>query len=128
MLFTKVKRRYVFVLWNWALFLFIILLLYPIGYGIFRLAIVILGFFLWLGAIFLFWNRKVIRLCCICLASIVSGITILPGYEVKGSTLREAYVQELNYYEGTKYVWGGENKFGIDCSGLVRRGLINASY
>jgi cell wall-associated NlpC family hydrolase len=30
-------------------------------------------------------------------------------------------------YEGTRYVWGGENRLGIDCSGLVRKGLINAN-
>jgi cell wall-associated NlpC family hydrolase len=33
----------------------------------------------------------------------------------------------LRGYEGTRYVWGGENRLGIDCSGLVRKALVNAN-
>jgi len=40
--------------------------------------------------------------------------------------LRASYVENLAGYEGTRYTRGGENRLGIDCSGLVRRGLINA--
>ncbi|MFN2599036.1 MAG: NlpC/P60 family protein, partial [Pyrinomonadaceae bacterium] len=42
--------------------------------------------------------------------------------------MRRAYIASLESYEGTRYVWGGENSRGIDCSGLVRRGLINADF
>ena len=42
-------------------------------------------------------------------------------------TLRQKYVDSLVRYEGTKYVWDGENRLGIDCSGLVRKGLIDAA-
>ncbi len=123
----KFKRRYLFAIWCWAWFLLVVLLCYPISYGIFRLAIVFFAVFLWLGAILLFWQQKFVRFFCLFLALIISAIIIFPGYSVSGNTLREAYVKELNYYEGSPYVWGGENKFGIDCSGLVRRGLINAN-
>lgn len=34
-------------------------------------------------------------------------------------------MKSLKKYEGTKYLWGGETSLGIDCSGLVRRGLID---
>ena len=40
--------------------------------------------------------------------------------------LRTIYVNELRRYEGTRYVWGGENRLGIDCSGLPRKALRNA--
>lgn len=124
----KIKQRYLFILWCWAWFLWIILLIYPISYGILRLAIVILSFLVWLGAIYLLWDKKLIRLSCLSIAFIVSAISILPGYNPDGNSLREAYVQALNYYEGSPYVWGGESKVGIDCSGLVRQGLINANF
>lgn len=51
----------------------------------------------------------------------------LPGRQADAPALRQAYVRELLAYEGTPYVWGGENRFGIDCSGLVRKALINAN-
>ena len=40
--------------------------------------------------------------------------------------LRNQYVQELRSYERTRYLWGGENRFGIDCSGLPRKAMRNA--
>ena len=40
--------------------------------------------------------------------------------------LRRRYVDELKFFEGTRYVWGGENLLGIDCSGLPRKALRNA--
>lgn len=40
--------------------------------------------------------------------------------------LRASYVAALQRYADTPYVWGGESHAGIDCSGLARRGLIEA--
>ena len=40
--------------------------------------------------------------------------------------LRKNYIQELKHYEGVRYVWGGENMLGMDCSGLPRKALRNA--
>lgn len=47
---------------------------------------------------------------------------------MRGDDLRRNYVGSLLKYEGTRYIWGGENWLGIDCSGLVRSGLIAANY
>ena len=41
--------------------------------------------------------------------------------------LRDKYIKSLLNYEGTKYIWGGESKYGIDCSGLIRCGMINTN-
>lgn len=50
----------------------------------------------------------------------------LPGRRDNISSLRNRYVNCLLSYIGTHYHWGGGNSLGIDCSGLVERGLINA--
>ena len=41
-------------------------------------------------------------------------------------TVPEIYLQNLKSYEGIRYIWGGENFLGIDCSGLPRKSLISA--
>lgn len=40
--------------------------------------------------------------------------------------LRTAYAEAMQSYLGCPYMWGGEGRFGIDCSGLVRRGMEDA--
>ncbi len=42
--------------------------------------------------------------------------------------LRHIYIEELKRYEGTRYVWGGENMLGMDCSGLPSKALRNALW
>ena len=41
--------------------------------------------------------------------------------------LGAAYIEDVAGFLGTPYVWGGENGFGIYCSGVVRQGLIRAN-
>ena len=52
---------------------------------------------------------------------------ILPGRKVDSNSLVKRYIDSARQYEGVGYVWGGENYLGIDCSGLVRKGLIDAN-
>lgn len=49
-----------------------------------------------------------------------------PGRETDVQNLQAAVAQSLIRYEGTRYVWGGESRRGIDCSGLIRKGFIDA--
>lgn len=51
---------------------------------------------------------------------------VQPGNPGPREALRTANVAALRAYESVSYRWGGENARGIDCSGLVRRGLIDA--
>jgi hypothetical protein len=51
----------------------------------------------------------------------------LPGRPFSRAALRKSSVDVLRSFEGTRYVWGGEARLGIDCSGLVRQALIRAS-
>lgn len=58
---------------------------------------------------------------------LLAGFLSLPGRSEDGEALRRSYVKHLRGFEGTRYVWGGENARGIDCSGLVRQGLVRAN-
>src|SRR5690606_30747471 len=44
------------------------------------------------------------------------------------AALREEYLSAMRGYGGVTYHWGGENARGIDCSGLIRRGMMNAMF
>ncbi|HLP91406.1 MAG TPA: NlpC/P60 family protein [Nostocaceae cyanobacterium] len=59
---------------------------------------------------------------------ILGLIIILPGHTPDTITLRNYYIAEMQAFTGTQYVWGGENRVGIDCSGLVRQALVNANF
>ncbi len=52
----------------------------------------------------------------------------LPGRAIDPSALRGEYVRCLARYEQTPFVWGGETERGLDCSGLVRRAMIDALW
>jgi hypothetical protein len=93
-----------------------------------RLGSVIIGCIIWGSSLYLFWAKKLIRVICLIWALLVILLIMLPGSPADPDTLAAAYVRELIRYEGTPYVWGGENKLGIDCSGLVRQGLIQANW
>jgi hypothetical protein len=45
---------------------------------------------------------------------------------VSPDLLRREYVRQLGTFKGTPYVWGGETRGGIDCSGLPRVSLWKA--
>lgn len=66
--------------------------------------------------------RIVVAAFCI-LPLVLVALIISVSKPIDVSTLRSAYQQNLKRYEGTKYVWGGENHVGIDCSGLPRKAL-----
>jgi cell wall-associated NlpC family hydrolase len=48
---------------------------------------------------------------------------LLPSHAIDRAALRTAYLSNLKSYVGTRYIWGGENRIGIDCSGLPRKSL-----
>ncbi len=125
----KIPRPLIIKLWYLNLVLLPIFLFYPISYGILRLTIICLLTSAFLGTLFIFWRQKIVRIICLISLVMVASLTLLPGREITDtSVLRQSYVQQLRKYEGSRYVWGGENRIGIDCSGLVRQGLIKANW
>lgn len=77
-------------------------------------------------------HKKTAVYTAICFAAVVFSFCIYMSSgkrytdENTAHELRRIYVDELRSFEGTRYVWGGENLLGIDCSGLPRKALRNA--
>lgn len=82
---------------------------------------------LWAGALLLLRRRP---WACRTLLTATFGagaLFLLPGRPYDRDALRAGCVRALLSYEGAPFVLGGETRRGMDCSGLVRRGLIDAA-
>jgi len=71
------------------------------------------------------WSRRIFAALC-AVAAFVACFLILPKRPYDSRDLRREYVRSLLSYTGAKYVWGGGNRLGIDCSGLVEQALVDA--
>jgi energy-coupling factor transporter transmembrane protein EcfT len=120
------QKQYYF--WCFLLFLLVVTLIAPVGTGLTRLITALSATGLWIGVAWLWRSRKPI-LAGWLIVTVLSGLfLLLPGDHIDPNLLRADYVNNLKTYTQTKYVWGGENHWGIDCSGLVRQGFIRANF
>lgn len=75
------------------------------------------------------WPRKRMRTACLTALGFLTVLLVIPWkIHTSPEVLRVSYVARLRTYEGCLYYWGGESRRGIDCSGLIRRGLIDACF
>src|SRR4051794_38171651 len=116
-------RKRWFALWPITLGL----ILYPINNFPLRLSVLTAVAALYFGLIYFLWSNRMLRYALLTFGFLISLFMLLPTRKFDASILRQRYVASLLGYEGTRYIWGGENWLGIDCSGLVRSGLINAN-
>jgi hypothetical protein len=121
------KRRILVYLWLVALLALLANIGFPVRTGLTRLSLVVLALIVLTGLVLISWRNRILRFSIlgVCLA-IPVFLSIPSQHPIDPNTLRELYVQKLKRYNGTRYVYGGENGFGIDCSGLVREGMIEA--
>lgn len=100
---------------------------FPIGYTSCRVFLIAAVAVLWAWGAYLLRRRRLAAAMVVVVG--ISGLAwlALPGRPGDPAVLRASYIQCLKHYEGTPYTWGGENRIAIDCSGLVREGLINAN-
>lgn len=90
-------------------------------YGL-PLAVATVGLGLWMAA----KERCRLRIALLILPFLALLPFALPGRDLDRERLMKRYLSSMREFEGTRYVWGGENSRGIDCSGLPRRALRDA--
>ena len=99
----------------------------PIRNTSIKLIILLLTLSLWLCVLYLCWSKKKIRYFIFGLTAFIVAFCSMPSRRINDDSLRKQYVRSLCYYESKPYVWGAENFFAVDCSGLIRQGLIDAN-
>jgi cell wall-associated NlpC family hydrolase len=116
-------------LWWGVLLLTLFCLLIPIRYTFLKVGLLAGGAALWGSSLYLFGGKLWVKAICILVAAFAILTLVflrLPGRAYDVNALRTEYVESLLSYKGTFYIFGGGNRIGIDCSGLVQRGLIDA--
>lgn len=110
--------------WVWIAILTVIVCLYPIEYQITRVAGVTGMAATWTGALLLWWRRRAPRVALLFIGVLPVIAVCLPGRPIDPDHLAADYARGLRLFRVVRYVWGGEGILGIDCSGLVRKGLV----
>lgn len=115
-------------LWVLLFIITVLFFFYPINIGIMRTFLLISVPMLIVASIIFLWKYKTVRYLPLAIVFFVIVFICLPGRAPDVEKLRLGYVDSMKAFEGTRYIWGGENIFGIDCSGLIRKGLINTCF
>lgn len=117
------------LLWFAALVLLVEVWLFPVSNRLTRASGLTLFFIVWFGLIGLCWRCRAIRFLLLGFTVLSAGFLALPSRSLPtADLLRRDYITGLRRYEGVSYYWGGESPKGIDCSGLIRRGLIDSMF
>ena len=104
----------------------LILLNNPVHSGITKLGFIICLVACITGILRILWKFKLARLVPAILALLLIVFSIIPSKPIDSKKLHQLYIEQLQSFEKTPYVWGGESSVGIDCSGLPRRALRNS--
>lgn len=115
------------LLWTAAFVLWLAVWLFPLSNSLTRLGGIVLLSVVWLSLVALLWNRRPARWVLLGLTAAAAFFLLWPGKPANApEDLRTAYLRGMERYSGSRYFWGGESPKGIDCSGLMRRGMIDS--
>jgi hypothetical protein len=103
-----------------------LILIVPYRTSLVRLALLGLWLLMTLSLLVLLWRRKTWRNLLLITLALLSFFSVLPGRPTDTTRLRQRFVGHLQTYDGVRYIYGGENHLGIDCSGLVRAAMFRA--
>jgi len=104
-----------------------LLVLFPYRNSLVRLVLLALWGLTALFLLVLVWRKKVWRTFVIMIAALFVAFLLLPSRDtINTERLRQRFVRQLERYDGVRYVYGGENSRGIDCSGLVRAAMVRS--
>lgn len=124
----KTSKKTLAVLCWAALWLVLLLLIeYPIKDRVLRFMTIADILLIWILPLCHWGNLKVVRYAFWGVLALAAFYFLGPARAFDTATLRREYVNALKSFTGTRYIWGGENHRGIDCSGLVRAGLIQTN-
>jgi hypothetical protein len=120
-------KRGVFCLWLLLFAVFLVLWYFPyIDFPV-RVATWVVALLILIGSVFFAWKFRFWRWLLIAVYGTALLFLVLPSHRpVDRSALRSDYCTALKSYLGCRYVWGGEGYLGVDCSGLVQKGLMDA--
>jgi len=122
-------RRLFWMLWVAAVVSFFAIWVTPVSDRLTRTAGAAMLATCWGGLVVLTWRRRWIRLSLFALPGVAACFLLAPDSSpLDVPALRSDYLNGLRRYTGVTYYWGGESPKGIDCSGLVRRGLIDSAF
>ena len=125
---SKKASALVFALWLGLWVALALLWRDPISRTSLRCGILLSMLAIWGVGLLLGWQHRLLRGALIA-APVLLALTLAcdgPAYD--RAALRDDYLKCLLSYEGSPYVWGGEARGAIDCSGLVEKALIDASW
>jgi hypothetical protein len=104
-----------------------LIIILPYRTSLVRLGLIALWALAGISLASLLWRRKVWRTLLLLVVASFSAFVLLPGRDrTDTARLRQRFVHQLETYDGVRYVYGGENHRGIDCSGLVRAAMVRA--
>ncbi|HVE75521.1 MAG TPA: NlpC/P60 family protein [Actinomycetota bacterium] len=122
------NRKLIVGLWLLTICAVVVVLVYPINNGLMRLAAIGAFAGVLAGPLILWWKSRPVRVVVVCAVLIPLLLLALPGRSFSRPALRLDSVASVESFEGTEFVWGGEGRMGVDCSGLVRQGFIRANF